>query len=88
MAKGLEILKGEIIGKKFFGGDAPGYLDIMVRWIAYWLHFSQQAGGYNWMKNFLQVDIINNNLPPFEVMMSTYKIYRELSLSFLKVEEE
>ncbi|KAI3448583.1 hypothetical protein Pfo_005248 [Paulownia fortunei] len=92
MAEGLEILEGEIRGKKFFGGDGVGYLDIVVGWIAYWLHFSQEAGGYKvmdsskypgidlWMKNFLEVDIIKENLPPFNEMLSTYKMYREMSL--------
>ncbi|KAK4381449.1 Glutathione transferase GST 23 [Sesamum angolense] len=42
MSEGLQILEGEIRGKKFFGGEAFGYLDIVVGWIAYWLHFSQK----------------------------------------------
>ncbi|KAL0454840.1 UNVERIFIED_CONTAM: Glutathione transferase GST 23 [Sesamum latifolium] len=49
MSEGLEILEGEIRGKKFFGGDAFGYLDIVVGWIAYWLHFSEEAAGYKAM---------------------------------------
>ncbi|KAK4381784.1 putative glutathione S-transferase [Sesamum angolense] len=49
MSEGLQILEGEIRGKKFFGGEAFGYLDIVVGWIAYWLHFSQEAAGYKAM---------------------------------------
>ncbi|KAL2231230.1 glutathione S-transferase U7-like [Sesamum indicum] len=95
MSESLEILEGEIRGKKFFGGQTFGYLDIVVGWIAYWLHFTQEAGGYKvmdptrfpgidqWTKNFLQVDIIKDNLPPFDKMMSTYKLYRQMSLHLL-----
>ncbi|KAL0375759.1 UNVERIFIED_CONTAM: Glutathione S-transferase U7 [Sesamum calycinum] len=100
MSEGLQILEGEIRGKKFFGGEAFGYLDIVVGWIAYWLHFSQEAAGYKamdparfpgidqWMKNFLQVQIIKENLPPFDKMMTTYKLYREMSLDLLSADED
>ncbi|KAI3448582.1 hypothetical protein Pfo_005247 [Paulownia fortunei] len=100
LGEGLEILEGEIRGKKFFGGDAIGYVDIVVGWIAYWLHFNQEAAGYKvmdpakypgidlWMKNFLQVDIIKENLPPFDEMMSSYKMYRKMSLAFLNDTQE
>ncbi|KAL0387423.1 UNVERIFIED_CONTAM: Glutathione S-transferase U7 [Sesamum radiatum] len=98
MSEGLQILEGEIRGKKFFGGESFGYLDIVVGWIAYWLHFSQEAAGYKamdparfpgidqWMKNFLQVHIIKENLPPFDKMMTTYKLYREMSLDLLSAD--
>ncbi|KAK6121132.1 hypothetical protein DH2020_045120 [Rehmannia glutinosa] len=97
LEEGLDILEGQIKGKKFFGGNEIGYLDIVVGWIAYWLHFNQEAAGYKvmdqakypgidqWMKNFLQVDIIKENLPPFDEMMSNYKMYRKMSLAVLNV---
>ncbi|KAK4424626.1 Glutathione S-transferase U7 [Sesamum alatum] len=95
LGEGLDILEGKIRGKKFFGGDSFGYLDIVVGWISYWLHFNQEAAGYNvmdqerypgidqWMKNFLEVEIIKENLPPSDEMMSSYIMYREMSLAFL-----
>ncbi|KAL0413011.1 UNVERIFIED_CONTAM: Glutathione S-transferase U7 [Sesamum radiatum] len=98
MSEGLEILEGEIRGKKFLGGEAFGYVDIVVGWIAYWLHFSEEAAGYKamdparfpgihqWMKNFLQVEVIKDNLPPFDQMMSAYKLYREMSLDLLSAD--
>ncbi|KAL2469171.1 Uncharacterized protein Fot_50747 [Forsythia ovata] len=82
MADALEILEGELRGKKFFGGETMGYLDIVVGWVGYWLQFTQQVGNYKvmdsekypeihlWINRFLQVPIIEENLPPFNEMLS------------------
>lgn len=35
VAEALQVLEGEIQGKKFFGGETIGFLDIAVGWIAY-----------------------------------------------------
>ncbi|XP_043692829.1 probable glutathione S-transferase [Telopea speciosissima] len=71
----LEVLEGEIKGKRFFGGDRIGFVDVVVGWIAYWLEMVEEAACFkvsnskkfpslhSWMNNFLEVTVIRENLP-------------------------
>ncbi|KAL7197734.1 hypothetical protein ACSBR2_020289 [Camellia fascicularis] len=79
MAKALQHLEGQIEGengKKFFGGEVIGFLDIVIGWVAYWFKFAEEAADLNiidstkypsfasWIIKFLQVPVIKDNLPP------------------------
>ncbi|XP_010271921.1 PREDICTED: probable glutathione S-transferase [Nelumbo nucifera] len=92
----LKILEGEIKGKKFFGGDRIGMLDIVVGWIAYWLQLVEEAAGFKvmdskkfpwlhlWMKNFLEVKIIKENLPPYDELRPFFHYLRKVKLDCMK----
>ncbi|CAN4108790.1 unnamed protein product [Withania somnifera] len=92
MKEALGILESQINGKEFFGVDEIGYVDIIVGWSAYWLQFVEIAANYKamdstkypqmnrWMKNFLKVPIIKDNIPPYDGMLSIYQAYRKISL--------
>ncbi|PHT79260.1 hypothetical protein T459_17312 [Capsicum annuum] len=72
--EGLRLLEGQIIGKKFFGGEKIGYLHIVAGWISYWFQYIQEVGEFKamdsrkypclhaWINNFIQVPIIQQSL--------------------------
>ncbi|XP_060169193.1 glutathione transferase GST 23-like [Lycium barbarum] len=92
MKEALGILESELTGKKFFGGDEIGYVDIVVGWSTYWLQFVEVAAKYKamdstnypqmdrWMKNFWEVPLIKDNITPYDGMLSIYQAYRKMSL--------
>lgn len=93
ISEAMEILEREISGKKFFGGDKIGYLDLVIGWSAYWLHFLEDVACFKamdstkypcldlWMKSFLEVPLINNNLPTPDKILGTYGSYRNIILA-------
>lgn len=76
LQEALKNLEKALDGKKFFGGETLGYLDIIVGWIPYWLRVIEELTGAiiiddetlplmnAWFDNFLAVEIIKNTLPP------------------------
>ncbi|XP_050282509.1 glutathione transferase GST 23-like [Quercus robur] len=77
----VEKIEEVIKGKKFFGGESIGYLDIALGWIAHWLPIWEEVGSMQivdpakfpaiiaWMKNFLNHGLIKHNLPPKDRML-------------------
>ncbi|KAL4339284.1 hypothetical protein GQ457_08G013840 [Hibiscus cannabinus] len=72
----LELLEQELGGKKYFGGDEEiGYVDMVAGWIAYWLQFVEEVGGFKamdaakypcldaWIQNFVHIPSVAQNLP-------------------------
>jgi glutathione S-transferase len=76
----IEKIEDEIKGKKFFGGDNIGYLDLAVGWISYWLPIWEEVGSIqvldplrwpaisSWKINFLSNPVIKDSLPPRDEM--------------------
>ncbi|MED6157335.1 hypothetical protein PIB30_022302 [Stylosanthes scabra] len=72
----LEKIEEEIKGKKFFGGDNIGYLDIALGWIPCYLPLWDEVGSMQiidplkfpalnkWMTNFLSHPVIKESLFP------------------------
>ncbi|MED6216446.1 hypothetical protein PIB30_007791 [Stylosanthes scabra] len=72
----LEKIEEEIKGKKFFGGDNIGYLDIALGWIPCMIPFFEEVGSMQiidplkfpaineWMTNFLSHPVVKDSLPP------------------------
>ncbi|KAM7478240.1 hypothetical protein LguiA_026453 [Lonicera macranthoides] len=91
VAEALQVLEGEIQGKKFFGGETIGFLDIAVGWIAYWFQFVEEVGDFkvmnstkypsfdSWTKQFLQVSIIKENLPPPEAVRCVFVGFKNMA---------
>ncbi|XP_058735821.1 glutathione transferase GST 23-like [Vicia villosa] len=77
----IEKIEEEIKGKKFFGGDNIGYLDLALGWISYWLPVFEEVGCMQivdplkcsaitaWKANFLSHPVIKDNLPPRDNML-------------------
>ncbi|KAG5136396.1 hypothetical protein AAZX31_08G116400 [Glycine max] len=97
----MEKIEEEIKGKKFFGGDNIGYLDIALGWISYWIPVWEEVGSMliieplkfpaitAWMTNFLSHPVIKDNLPPRDKMLVYYSSRRKAlsstSLGWFKV---
>ena len=77
----IEKIEEEIKGKKFFGGENIGYLDIALGWISYWLPVWEEVGSMKiidplkfsattaWMTNFVSHPVIKDSLPPRDKML-------------------
>ncbi|XP_075649586.1 putative glutathione S-transferase [Castanea sativa] len=77
LSKLLQFLENELKGKRFFGGETIGLLDIAGNTIGYWLGVFEEAAGvselltrekfpklFNWVNEWLSVSAIKENLPP------------------------
>ncbi|CAI9760798.1 unnamed protein product [Fraxinus pennsylvanica] len=72
----LKFLEGTLSGNKFFGGDTIGMVDIVANFMSYWFIIWQELAGLQvltkekfpklgeWMDEYLNSDIIKENLPP------------------------
>lgn len=81
----LALLDKEIQGKKFFGGEKIGYLDLAAGWICHWLSVLDEVGEMNvfdrerfpslheWAQNFIHVPVIKESLPPREILVNYFK---------------
>lgn len=77
----MEKLEEDIKGKKFFGGDTIGYLDLTLGWITCFLPIWEEIGSTqildplkcpsisSWKINFLSHPIIKECLPPRDEMI-------------------
>ncbi|MBA0879771.1 hypothetical protein Goshw_029829 [Gossypium schwendimanii] len=87
--EGLKLLEQELQGKKYFSGDEGiGYFDIVAGWIAYWLQFIEEIGGFKvmestkfpcldaWIKNFLQVPSVKQSLPTPDELRNVFGAIR------------
>ncbi|PIA44798.1 hypothetical protein AQUCO_01700413v1 [Aquilegia coerulea] len=91
----LEILttieeQSGIGGKKFFGGDKIGLLDLVYGYIAHWLGAFEETIGlklmephkfphlHEWTMNFKQVPVIKADLPDYSLMIPALKLRREM----------
>ncbi|KAK4266150.1 hypothetical protein QN277_027114 [Acacia crassicarpa] len=84
----MQRIEDEIRGKKFFGGDDIGYLDIALGWISYWLPVWEQVGSFQildplkfpaiiaWITNFLNHPVITDSLPPRNELLLYYQRIR------------
>ncbi|KAF7807062.1 glutathione transferase GST 23-like [Senna tora] len=81
----LEKIEEEIKGKKFFGGQKIGYLDLALGWMSYWLPIFEEVGCMNimdpskfsainsWINNFLNHPLIKGTFPPRDKMIPYFQ---------------
>ncbi|KAL6319542.1 hypothetical protein AAG906_014218 [Vitis piasezkii] len=88
-------LEKAIKGKKFFGGEKMGFLDLVVGWIPHWLSVLEEVRGmkmldaekfpslHEWAENFIQIPLIKECIPPRDVLVNhfhaTFSSLRSLS---------
>ncbi|XP_022929167.1 probable glutathione S-transferase [Cucurbita moschata] len=81
----LALLDKEIQGKKFFGGDEIGYLDLAAGWMCHWLSVLDEVGEmkvfdkdrvpslHEWVQDFVHIPVIKESLPPREDLVNYFK---------------
>ncbi|ONK62822.1 uncharacterized protein A4U43_C07F8490 [Asparagus officinalis] len=89
----LKILEGEIKGKKFFGGDDIGLVDIAANYVAFWTGVVQKVTGVSlineenhsnllkWSQRFLSSDVVKGTLPDREELTALYQAARDAILA-------
>ncbi|PKA64803.1 Glutathione transferase GST 23 [Apostasia shenzhenica] len=93
LQEALKTLEGALGGKKFFGGEEIGYLDIAVGWLAYWIPMIEELAGvtvvsrenfqaiHEWFERFLEEEAVKEKLPPKEKMYALNRARREQLIS-------
>ncbi|MFQ6623802.1 hypothetical protein Gotur_004255 [Gossypium turneri] len=91
VSEAMEVLEGMLKGKKFFGGEKIGFLDITFGWIAIWLGAIEEVAGFqlydprkypllhNWKNRFRELDEIKDSLFPKEKLVRFFQKYRHAS---------
>ncbi|XP_048329692.2 glutathione transferase GST 23 [Ziziphus jujuba] len=81
----LAIVDKQIEGKKYFGGERIGYLDLVYGWLAHWLNVMEEVGGmkllgkesfpslHQWCLNFINNPIIRKSIPSGENLVKYLK---------------
>ncbi|KAK4374645.1 hypothetical protein RND71_005322 [Anisodus tanguticus] len=87
-AKAIELFaftEKQIQGKKFFGGEQIGYLDLVMDWKCHWLSAMEEVGQmklldqeklpslHQWAENFKQIPIIHEVMPPQENLVNKFQ---------------
>ncbi|EYU40236.1 hypothetical protein ABFS82_04G135200 [Erythranthe guttata] len=88
----LQLVEKQIEGKRFFGGEQLGYLDIVMGWMCLWLGAMEEAGGMKlldseefpslceWILNFTMVPTIHESLPPKQNVVK----YFQFGLNYMR----
>ncbi|ONK62821.1 uncharacterized protein A4U43_C07F8480 [Asparagus officinalis] len=89
----LKILEEELKGKKFFGGDAIGLVDIVASYIAFWTGVIEKVNGVylnneenhsnllKWSQEFLISGVVNKSLPNREELTALYQATKQAILA-------
>ena len=81
----LKTLESALNGKKFFGGDTVGLVDIAANFIGFWLRLIQEATGqellsaekfpdlFKWTDEFVSCSVVKESLPPRDKLLAFFK---------------
>lgn len=71
----LQLLETQIEGKKFFGGEAIGLVDLVMGSLPNWINFLEETGSvklldaekfpalHEWYKKFIEIPILKGRMP-------------------------
>ncbi|KAJ9185674.1 hypothetical protein P3X46_005274 [Hevea brasiliensis] len=83
----LKFLEEELKGKRFFGGERIGFLDIAMGWLVNLVPVTEEILGFEvidkevfpilsgWMLEFSGVPAIKENLPPHDKLVAEFRAY-------------
>ncbi|XWS55603.1 hypothetical protein CRYUN_Cryun09bG0015000 [Craigia yunnanensis] len=81
----LKTLESVLNGKKFFGGETIGLLDIAANFIAFWLRIIEEVSGLEfltadkcpvlikWCDEFVSCNVVKEHLPPRDKVITFLK---------------
>ncbi|KAH7866439.1 hypothetical protein Vadar_020502 [Vaccinium darrowii] len=82
----LKTLESQLEGKKFFGGDNIGFLDIVADFAALWLGVLLEVAGVDllndsklpllckWIEEFNNCPVVKETLPPRDMLLKFFKM--------------
>ncbi|WRX23969.1 Glutathione S-transferase [Theobroma cacao] len=88
----MAVLEGMMKGKKFFGGETVGFLDIAFGWTTVWLEAIEEVAGVeffnrdkyphldNWKNEFKEIHAVKDSLFPMERLVRFFKNNRQSQL--------
>ena len=92
----LKLLEGQVKGKRFFGGDAVGYLDIAASGFAHWLSVFEEVAGVSlvteeeypdlcrWAKEYASQEAVKQCLPDREKLLAHFTARKDFFVSAVK----
>ncbi|CBI29404.3 unnamed protein product, partial [Vitis vinifera] len=81
----LQFLEDELKGKRFFGGERIGFVDLALGWLANMISIFEEVAGLKmvdedkfpllaaWMQEFADSPIIKDNWPPRDKMIAKFQ---------------
>ncbi|CAN0926464.1 Probable glutathione S-transferase [Linum grandiflorum] len=83
----LKTLEEQLEGKRFFGGDEIGMVDIAASFFGYWIGVIQEVTGMeellitndkfpllcNWIDEFVGHSVVKETLPPKDKLFAAFK---------------
>ena len=89
----VKTLEGYLQGKKFFGGETIGLVDIIACWIPTCIHVMEEIIGTKliedkelplisaWMQDILDLDLVKESMPPLDEVKAHMRNIRERVLA-------
>ncbi|KAF8781208.1 hypothetical protein HU200_000674 [Digitaria exilis] len=87
----LALMEAQLEGKRFFGGDSVGFVDIAACNLAHWLGVFEEIGGVSplltdeeypalcqWTKRYVADEAVKQCLPNREELVAMYSAFKEM----------
>ena len=81
----FKVLESGLEGKRFFGGETIGFVDIAAGWIGCWAQITAEIIGiklidaetmpllHSWFQDFLEIPLIKECMPPQDKLLEHIK---------------
>ena len=89
----FKVLESGLEGKRFFGGETIGFVDIAAGWIGCWAQITGEIIGiklidaetmpllHSWFQDFLEIPLIKECMPPQDKLLEHIKELHKKNLT-------